>query len=238
MLPNGTPLPNTACNPGVPLTGIDANCHVFELACTGGVTSCTFDTGAPVADQNACEPDLSLGRTNACCNGHCIRMNQFCGDGDADGHGVNDNSNLLFQCSTATPPGFSPLCDDFCDSDARAFPGSTWCDTAPIVDFCGGGFDFNGDGLETPVTCDLTTHTITNGPLDCANVASCSGTAGSCTQVGCVSSGAGQNCDGACSWLQTSACGTPEVADTVFCDPSCLPTGSSSSGQFNFQPCN
>jgi hypothetical protein len=98
-------------------------------------------------------------------------MNLFFGDHDGDGHGVNDNSDVIAQCSATPPPGFVASSDDCCDSDANAHPGLPVPQLAAdypglttdalgniiqVADKCG-SFDWDCSGDEVPRYTNLCT---------------------------------------------------------------------------------
>jgi hypothetical protein len=201
-----------ACLPG----GND--CLVGQEQCVGSSVTCVQT--ATVPDGSICGPGIG----GVCCGAVCVAGNLFCTDGDGDGQGDFDG-NIDFECPGVSPPaGFAPTCDDCCGHDAHAFKGSTWCDSNPRI-ICG-GFDYNCSGVEEKVLC--TNHVVTTGAVDCQNtVSQCLGSPPSCTAV-CTSPGAGQNCDGACSWTQSNACGSPISGVSLFCDSACQPGGTGS----------
>jgi hypothetical protein len=248
-LPNGTPLTGETCDPGLPLpvVGSDALCHVFDLACTGGIASCTFDTGAPLPDESQCQQD---GRA-ACCGGSCVKLTEFCPDIDGDGFGKEDASNLHFQCPNDPVPTGLTNCLDCCDSDKRAYPGSPWCDTVPPMPGPDGkpcAFDYNCDGVATPIACNLTdpsNHFVdVTKPFDCLASVTCDSNTTNCPST-CSGvsanppAGAPDPCATACFWQDRAQCGAMSNDTNILCTPGsngCMPFGTDDPGPI--QSCN
>ncbi len=65
-------------------------------------------------------------------------------DADGDGFGTG---GVGFFCGASAPAGRASVANDCCDSDNRAWPGNPSYYTAPRD--CGGGYDFNCDGVTT-----------------------------------------------------------------------------------------
>jgi hypothetical protein len=198
---------------------------VFNLACTGGIASCTFDTGAPLPDESQCQQD---GRITACCEGKCVKLTEFCPDMDGDGFGKEDISSVHFQCANDPVPTGLTNCLDCCDTDIHAYPGSPWCDTVPPMGGTDGStcaFDYNCDGLATPIACNLTdpnNHFVdVTQPFNCLSTASCdvaNACAITCSGVSASPpAGAPDPCATACQWQGSNACGATSAEEAEAC---------------------
>lgn len=157
---------------------------------------------------------------------------------DFDGDGYADPSVTTQACSK--PAGYILLGQaDCCDMDGNAHPNSTWCSTTQTM--CNvGSFDYNCDGLSTPVTCCqcdpptasgtycgdgwqgnygfCTPNTVTTGSaVNCTDTIACVEQDNSCALGSVTCSGGSGACLNACQWLSTTTCGVATWIDYFAC---------------------
>jgi hypothetical protein len=172
-------------------------------ACTSNQTRCTSGMLQKcVAGDAGC---MEWGPATACacsaCSGNSCVNSNWCQDADNDGHG-NPNVTMV---SCQQPAGYiAGPCDDCCDTDKNAYPGSTYC--SATKDACN-SYDYNCDGQSSK--CGVTL----NGTCP----AGCGGNYPECTFAGMTcSTGCNDSCPG-CNW-DKAACGASYTCWATGCN--------------------